>query len=1267
MKKITIKLLVVGLLFAGALFVHPSQAAAASNFNDNAAGQDLPTVMVAKYNGTCTSNCAYGPSVSVNPGDIVSVAIYYHNTGPDAATSTSVRVSPQSTGSGTSHTLSGTVGASNAAHTGNGSATVNISSAQTLTYMPGQTFWYPDKHTYTSPFPSGQNGDQVINSGGVNLGTIQPPSSCSGYPSVTFCHQGYVIAHYKVGTTTANCVINSFNANPSTVAQGNASTLSWSTSGCVSASISPSVGSVPLSGTASTGSLYNTTTFVLTAVDSLGSYITQTVTVNVTQSTQCSISYFNASPTSITAGQPVVLSWATSGFTNVSISGIGPVSPSGTYTVFPNGTTTYTLTASGGNNCIPASQTMSVTVTVTVNQPVCVINFFNANPSTVTSGGASTLSWSTSNCTYAYISPNVGTVAPAGGSISTGPNYTTTTYTINAQGQNGNASQTVVVFVNQPVCTINSFTASPTSVTAGQPATLSWNTTGFSNVSISNIGTVSPAGSGSISTVPLYNTTTYTITASGNGCAQSTQTVTVTVNQVSPNCVINSFTASPTSVGQGGYSTLSWFTSNCTIASITPMIGSVSPNGGSVSTGPLQMNTTYTLTATGANGGSVSQQITVYVNAPAQNCIITYFTATPSTVNQGGSTTLSWNTTNCNSVSISTIGNVTPASAGSISTAPLSATTTYTITAIGTNTVSQSLTVTVNNVPPPPQPACTISNFTATPSSVVSGSPSILSWTASNCTYAAISPSIGIVSPVSGSASTGPLYATTTFSINATGPVGNSAQSVTVTVTPPTTACAINSFTVSPQSVTAGQSTTLSWATSGFTNVSISNIGTVSPAGSGSISTAPIYSNTTYTLTASGGNCTQGNQTQSLTIVVNQQNNASCTINSATAVSSSGATLNAFIDPQGTPVTYYFQYGTNPNALNQSTSSNTAYSAGQVFANVGNLSPNTTYYFRLFTNNNLNCSGGGVLSFNTSTGVIPTTFSVVTTVATNVGQTVARLNGVASNSSGTASVWFEYGTDQSVPFTTAPQTIGTASFQPISAQLTNLAPGTTYFFRLAGSTNTTGTIHGNMSTFTTSSPSVAGASTVFVSSGSGTAERLMLKIETPFENVKVGDTVPFTVTWKNISNSTLHNAVLKVTLPSNLVFAQASTGIYDLNTNALTALVGTLTPGQSGSMNVITTAKQSITGSNFVVTTATMAFTLPSGAQDEAIAYAFNTIGNSNFLAGLALFGTGFFPDTVLGWLILLLIIAALIALARRMYYRRPVGPPPPPSRYPAY
>lgn len=72
---------------------------------------------------------------------------------------------------------------------------------------------------------------------------------------------------------------------------------------------------------------------------------------------------FTAKPTTVAAGQPIVLTWSTENPNNVTISpNIGKVTARGTRQVTPTATTTYTLTVAGPNN---TTLTKEVNVTVT--------------------------------------------------------------------------------------------------------------------------------------------------------------------------------------------------------------------------------------------------------------------------------------------------------------------------------------------------------------------------------------------------------------------------------------------------------------------------------------------------------------------------------------------------------------------------------------------------------------------------------------------------------------------------------------------------------------------------------------------------------------------------------------------------------------------------------------------------------------------------------------------------------------------------------------
>ena len=240
--------------------------------------------------------------------------------------------------------------------------------------------------------------------------------------------------------------IASFAANPTIINSGASTTLSWTTSGATAISISPGAFSSSSASGSTSVSPTATTTYTLTATNSSGSTTsTVTVTVNTNSSSKPTISSFIASPSSITSGSSSTLSWATSGATGLAITpgSFTSSSASGSISVSPTATTTYTLTATNSSG----SNTSTVTVTVNTNSSSKpTINSFTANPTSITSGASSTLSWATSGATSLAITPGSFTSSSASGSTSVSPTATTT-YTLTATNVAGSVTATAKVTI----------------------------------------------------------------------------------------------------------------------------------------------------------------------------------------------------------------------------------------------------------------------------------------------------------------------------------------------------------------------------------------------------------------------------------------------------------------------------------------------------------------------------------------------------------------------------------------------------------------------------------------------------------------------------------------------------------------------------------------------------------------------------------------------------------------------------------------------------
>ncbi|HEY5011465.1 MAG TPA: PKD domain-containing protein [Acidimicrobiia bacterium] len=109
---------------------------------------------------------------------------------------------------------------------------------------------------------------------------------------------------------------------------------------------------------------------------------------------------------------------------------------------------------------------------------------------------------------------------------------------------------------------------------------------------------------------------------------------------------------------------------------------------------------------------------------------------------------------------------------------------------------------------------------------------------------------------------------------------------------------------------------------------------------------------------------------------------------------------------------------------------------------------------------------GGVTTATATSAMAPPSLPKVNTgKAFAVTQTTATLEGRVAPNSATATTWFEWGTTKKA--LTAGTPVPLTSAGSVDLQLTGLAPGTTYYYRIDAS-NALGTSLGKMVPFTTS-------------------------------------------------------------------------------------------------------------------------------------------------------------------------------------------------------
>jgi hypothetical protein len=134
---------------------------------------------------------------------------------------------------------------------------------------------------------------------------------------------------------------------------------------------------------------------------------------------------------------------------------------------------------------------------------------------------------------------------------------------------------------------------------------------------------------------------------------------------------------------------------------------------------------------------------------------------------------------------------------------------------------------------------------------------------------------------------------------------------------------------------------------------------------------------------------------------------------------------------------------------------------------VSNLAPGTTYHFRVVATSASGTTTAGDQSFATPGPPI-----VHTDAASNIDKSKATLNGTVERNGHSTSWYFEYGTSTSYGTrTSTTDASSSAGARPVSVTVSNLAPGTTYHFRLVA-TNGSGTVTGSDATFMTPAPTL---------------------------------------------------------------------------------------------------------------------------------------------------------------------------------------------------
>jgi hypothetical protein len=206
-----------------------------------------------------------------------------------------------------------------------------------------------------------------------------------------------------------------------------------------------------------------------------------------------------------------------------------------------------------------------------------------------------------------------------------------------------------------------------------------------------------------------------------------------------------------------------------------------------------------------------------------------------------------------------------------------------------------------------------------------------------------------------------------------------------------------------------------------------------------------------------------------VTSISSSTNPPTLTLETATNITGTGATLGVSVDPNGSSTTVYFQWGLTTNVSSTTlpvyitNNNNLNVINPESFALTG-LQPNTIIYYQAVAYNSGGYTYGTLLFFRTPViGPVPTTLA-----ASNITSSSATLNGTVNPENVPASFYFEWGATTNYGNFTATNVLSgnLGSNQSVAASLANLGGGASNHFQLVAF-NSAGTNFGGDLAFVT--------------------------------------------------------------------------------------------------------------------------------------------------------------------------------------------------------
>ncbi len=382
MKKVIVGIFSIAMLFG-------AQSAFAST-QWNGASNDCRTISIinATTNQGYVNPCWPLSSVQADPGDVINVRVYYHNTGNQTANNTRISLNASTGSASTNKSFSGSI-TSDQGSLSFGPVNAQISSAQTLTFLSAKWYTNNTSETLTS-FPNGQSGSEILN-GGVDIGSIAPGWST----------QGSIVVAFRVSSTVVPQTCQDQNATN----YGGALPCAYPQALCQDINATNYHGALPCQypqqqicrdinaiNYGSVGACQYPQIQIchdINALNYLGTGTCQYPQQQICRDTSasnygsagtcvyynnnCTINNFTANGSTgnvtVASGSPLTLTWNTTGCINVTLTGQNNVNTSGSVTIYPTYSGNYVLTAYSQNG-----QQQSRTIYVNVNAVTPVYN-----------------------------------------------------------------------------------------------------------------------------------------------------------------------------------------------------------------------------------------------------------------------------------------------------------------------------------------------------------------------------------------------------------------------------------------------------------------------------------------------------------------------------------------------------------------------------------------------------------------------------------------------------------------------------------------------------------------------------------------------------------------------------------------------------------------------------------------------------------------------------------------------------------------------------